>query len=165
MRERLNSKIEDALNILLQATFQMNSHADNCAYWLAYNNFINTEKIFHERYAHKFPEWADFLSNFMIKIGGKPIRKNLEDNDYDYSDHIELFEDIETELNHYREIIYKTINTISSYNFREIINFLDDYLTELVTYTNQVSVWVNKAEEISTDFSKFDKYFKEFTFV
>ena len=86
MIEFLNKETEEALNVLLQATFQMNSHADNCAYWLASNSFINTSNIFHEKYAHKFPQLADTISDFMIKMGMKPIRKALEDNDYDYSD-------------------------------------------------------------------------------
>lgn len=165
MKKIVKGKIEEMLNSLLQATFQMNSHADNCAYWLAFNNFINTQEIFHKKYAHKFPEWADLISDLMIKLGVQPIRKNLEDNDYDYADIAELFEDVETELEHYRETIYKIINTIEIQSIREFISFLDDYLLELVTYVNQVSIWVDKANENLNNSSKFDRYFESFTFI
>lgn len=165
MNEKLIKEVEEFLNSLLQATFQMNSHADNCAYWLASNNFVNTSKVFHERYAHKFPELADAISDFMIKLGMKPIRKALEENDYDYSDYIELFEDVETELVHYREIIYKTIDTIEKQNMREIVSFLDEYLLKLIDYINQVVIWENKANDIGDNYSRFDKYFESFTII
>ena len=80
---------------------------------------------------------------------------------------MELFEDVETELLHYREIICKTIDTIdsSNINVRELISYLDDYLLSLTTYINQVFIWENKANEIGENRSKFDKYFEDFTFI
>ena len=165
MRRNKDEKVEELLNSLLQVTFQMNSHADNCAYWLAFNDFIKTQNIFHEKYAHKFPEWADLISDFMIKLGFQPIRKSLEENDYDYSDFIELFEDVENELEHYKELIYKTIDTITLHNFREIVSFLDNYLLELTDYTQQVSIWLKKAEDYSNMPFEFDEKFKEITFI
>lgn len=165
MKKKMEAKVEEMLNSLLQATFQMNSHADNCAYWLAFNDFVGSQEIFHKNYAHKFPEWADLISDLMIKLGGQPIRKSLEDNDYDYSDFVELFEDVETELEHYKETIYRTIDTMETYKIREIVSFLDSYLSELVAYVNQVNIWVVKANENITNPSRFDKYFKEFTFI
>ena len=163
MKEKIFREIEDSLNSLLQATFQMNSHADNCAYWLASNNFVNSAVIFHEKYAHKFPEFADMISDFMIKLGARPIRKTLEENDYEYSDYIELFEDVETEILHYRELIYQIIDTIEKKNMREVVNFLDEYLLTLVDYLNQVNIWEVKANDIGDNYSVFDKYFESFT--
>jgi ferritin len=153
------------LNELLQATFQMNSHADNCAYWLGFNNFKKIETIFHEKFAHKFPEWADKISDIMLKLNIHPIRKGLEDNDYDYTDILELFEDVETELEHYRELIYKIIDTATAQNVREIVGFLDDFLAELLDYKSQVNIWIKKAEQLIQNPIDFDKYFESFTFI
>ena len=157
--------MEEMMNSLLQVTFQMNSHSDNCAYWLAFNNFINSEKIFHEKYAHKFPEWADSISDLMLKLGMQPIRKSLEDNDYDYSDYVELFEDVETELDHYRQIIYRTIDVANTHNIRELVGFLDAFLLELIDYKKQTKIWFKKAEENLNDSLKFDQHFESFTFI
>lgn len=165
MKKTTDGKVEEMLNSLLQATFQMNSHADSCAYWLAHNGFVNTQEIFHKKYAHKFPEWADLISDLMIKLSVQPIRKGLEDNDYEYSDYVELFEDVEAELEHYKEIIYRTIDTMETFKNREFVSFLDDYLLELATYTNQTSVWVTKANQNVNDPLSFDKHFESFTFI
>ena len=157
--------MDKTLNTLLQATFQMNSHADNCAYWLAFNNFTNISEIFHEKYAHKFPEWADKISDMMINLGYKPERYCLEENNYDYSDYMELFEDVETELEHYRELICRTIDTANTFKFRELVGFLDDFLLELVEYKKQVKIWINKASITLNSSLEFDLHFGKFTFI
>lgn len=157
--------MEKSLNILLQATFQMNSHADNCAYWLLFNNFGNAGEIFHKKYAHKFPEWADLISDLMIKLGYKPERLSLEENNYNYSDYVELFEDVEAELEHYREIICRTIEIANTHNLRELVGFLDDFLLELVDYKKQVKTWLIKAETTFNSSLGFDVYFESFTFI
>lgn len=157
--------MEEMLNSLLQATFQMNAHSDNCAYWLSFNNFTNAGEIFHKKYAHKFPEWADLISDLMIKLGFQPVRKSLEENDYDYTDYVELFEDVEAELEHYKEIIYRTIDTANTHNIRELVSFLDGFLIELVEYKNQTKIWFKKAEENLQNSLKFDCCFESFTFI
>ena len=159
----LDNTTERQLNLLLQKTFQMNSHADNCAYWLAAHDFVQSQKIYHEKYAHKFPAWADGLTDLMINLHCRPVRQGLESNVRDYSNHKELFEDTEETLIDYRKVIYDTIEIAEINNDREIINFLDDYLVELSAYVLQVTVWDNKASELEGSPSKFDKYFTSFT--
>lgn len=159
----LNTTTEQQLNILLRQTFQMNSHADNCAYWLATHDFVQTQKIYHEKYAHKFPAWADELTDLMINLQSKPVRQGLENNIHDYADHKELFEDTETKLSDYRQTIYDTIEIAEINNDREIINFLDDYLVALSPYLLQVTIWANKANALEKQPEKFDKYFESFT--
>ena len=64
----------DKLNDLLQKCFQMNSFCDNLAYNMSMLNMVNTEPIFHEKFAHKFPEFADIISNMMVALGARPVR-------------------------------------------------------------------------------------------
>lgn len=164
MGEYLHPLTEENLNMLVQATFQMNSHADNCAYWLAHNGFVNTEKIFHEKYAHIFPQWADKITDLMIKMQVRPVRKNLESNEINYIDYLVLFEEVYNQLNNYRKKIYDVIEVVEINEDREIVSFLEEFLLELTNYLNQVNIWKNKAEIIE-DPVTFDRYFNSFTFI
>lgn len=161
----LGDTTEQQLNTLLQQTFQMNSHADNCAYWLAANDYVETQQIYHEKYAHQFPAWADKLTDLMINLHCRPVREGLMNNVHEYSGHKELFEDTKVTLEKYRSLIYDTIEVAEMNNDREIVNYLDDYLVELSKYILQVNIWANKAAELDGKPAKFDKYFDSFTIV
>ena len=99
------------LQLLLKSFFNANAKSDNIAYWLGYNYYNNIEKIYHEKWAHAFPgdDFADGLSNFMLKLDIRPVRIGLESHDYDYKDLVEVFEDnknmIESLLNEVHELI------------------------------------------------------------
>ena len=160
----LHKETEKALNELLGLTFQGNSHADNCAYYLDVNTFVQTQEIFHEKYAHQFPVWADSISNLMVQLGGRPVRLALEANTDDYVSHIKLFEDVRDFLTNYREKIYEVIEIADMNNDREVVSFLDDYLLNISKYIKQSVIWVKKAQKI-TNAEDFDDEFEDFVIV
>lgn len=160
----LHKETEKALNELLGLTFQGNSHADNCAYYLDVNTFVQAQEIFHEKYAHQFPVWADGISNLIIQLGGRPVRLALEANTNDYENHIELFEDVSDFLSNYREKIYEVIEIADMNNDREVVNFLDDYLLDISKYIKQSVIWIKKAKNI-INAETFDDDFEDFIII
>lgn len=153
------------LNELLGMTFQQNAHADNCAYWLDDNAFVQATAIFHEAYAHQFPQWADGISDLMIKMGSRPTRIGLSTEDKNYTTFVEMFEDLESKLVAYRKKIYEVIDIAEEYNDREIVNFLDDYLIEISLYLKQVGIWSKKANQYKDKPEKFDAHFEKFLII
>ena len=145
-------------------TFQGNSHADNCAYYLDVNTFVQAQEIFHEKYAHQFPIWADSISNLIIQLGGRPVRLALEANTNDYKNHIELFEDVSDFLSNYREKIYDVIEIADMNNDREVVNFLDGYLLDISKYIKQSAIWITKAKKFANT-EDFDDEFEDFIII
>jgi bacterioferritin (cytochrome b1) len=160
----IHIETEKALNELLRATFQSNSHADNCAYNLAFLVMPKAEKIYHETYAHKFPEWADMISDCVISLGGVPVRQALEANIERYENIEDIFEETQDNLLVYRDKIYEAIETADIHNNREVVCFLDDLLKILTPYLKQVDIWATKAKRVNR-LDKFDEDFGDFTFI
>lgn len=160
----LHKETEKALNELLGLTFQGNSHADNCAYYLDANTFIQTQEIFHEKYAHQFPVWADSISNLIVRLGGRPVRLALEENTNDYESYTDLFLDVGQFLLDYREKIYEVIEIADMNNDREVVSFLDGYLLDISKYIKQNMIWITKAKKI-TNPEDFDDEFEDFIII
>lgn len=153
------------LNELLALTFQENAFADNCAYWLEYNSLVCATSIFHEKYAHQFPKWADEISDIMSRMSAKPIRIGLNTENKEYSNVCQLFTEVKKHLDVYREKIYEVIDIAEEDNDREIVNFLDDYLIKLSLYLKQVNIWMEKAKQYEGALEKFDKDFNKFLII
>ena len=160
----LHKETEKALNELLGLTFQGNSHADNCAYYLDANAFVQTQGIFHEKYAHQFPVWADNISNLIVQLGGRPVRLALEADINDYESHADLFMEVCQFLLDYREKIYEVIEIADMNNDREVVSFLDDYLLGISKYIKQTEIWMTKAKKI-TNAEDFDDEFEDFMII
>lgn len=161
----LQNETEKALNELLALTFQGNSQADNCAYNLASLTMLQSEKIFHEKYAHIFPEWADLISECMLTLGGIPVRKGLQENIHKYTDIALIFTSIHDFLLSYRNKIYEIIEIADMNNDREVVIFLDDLLTIILPYLKQTNIWLTKANKMKDNTEKFDDEFEDFTFI
>lgn len=160
----LHKETEKALNELLGLTFQGNSHADNCAYYLDANAFTQTQAVFHEKYAHQFPVWADSISNLIVQLGGRPVRLALEANTNEYENHAELFMEVCQFLLDYREKIYEVIEIADMNNDREVVSFLDGYLLDISKYIKQSAIWMTKAKKI-TNAEDFDDEFEDFIII
>ena len=160
----IHIETEKALNELLKATFQSNSHADNCAYNLACLIMPKAEKVYHEAYAHQFPKWADMISECIASLGGVPVRQALDSNTEKYEATEEIFEETLYNLSLYRDKIYETIEIADMHNNREVVCFLDELLKMLIPYFKQVRIWAIKAKRLDTQ-DAFDEDFEDFTFI
>jgi ferritin len=151
---------------LLQKTFQMNSHSDNCAYWLDFYGFVNTQDIVHSKYAHMFPELADKISDLMTKLNVRPKRLALEADDKDYENYVLLFADIYNKFVEYQNFIIEVIDIAEMNEDKEVVIFLENYLDNLYIFLKQTRIWKDKAETYGIDKDYcFDKDFDKFVIV
>ena len=78
---KISEATYNQLNNLLQKSFDCNAQADNLAYNIDYTRYPLTADVYHHSFAHVFPQLADVISDLMIKLNARPIRKGI--NTYD----------------------------------------------------------------------------------
>lgn len=153
-----------ALNKFLQKCFQANSFCDNLTYNMSALNMINSEPLFHEKFAHVFPGFADVVSEVMLKLDARPIRKALEENSDEYNDFKEIFNDLKEYIDQYRLDIMGVIESADINGDIEIKITMEKFLCEFVSYLNQVNIWYKKSKEYD-HIEDFDQDFASFTFI
>ena len=151
------------LNSFINLNFQMNEFCDNIAYILGYKKMVKSEEIFHSRFAHKFPEFADRISNLMIKLEVRPKRGSLKTEDRDYIDNVEMFKDLKKKIDEFRTSIIKLIDIADINNDVEVRTEMEGFLTDFIPYLNQSNIWLDKAIKYGDNLKDFDKDFSVFT--
>ena len=154
----------EKLNDFLQKCFQMNSYCDNLAYNMSALHMINVEPIFHEKFAHAFPGFADIVSEMMVKLDARPIRKALEENVNDYDNFQLIFADLKDNIDNYRENIIGVIESADINNDVEVKIIMEKFLHNFINYLNQVNIWYKKSKEYSR-VEDFNQDFASFTFI
>ena len=153
----------ESLNDFLGKCFQMNSFCDNIAYNLGYKKMVITEPIFHEKFAHVFPGLADFVSDLMLKVEARPVRKALNEDSYEYENNVSMFADLKNAIDKYRADIIKVIEIAEINDDYEIKIDMEGFLSEFKKYLDQVNTWNLKAEQYGDKVQKFDHDFPSFT--
>ena len=160
----ISEETRDQLNELVRLSFDANSVVDNFAYNLAYYDYPNTEGIVHGSFAHKFPEFADILTDMMIELDARPIRKSIETHDKDYNgDLLKIFEDNLSMCDDYRKAIIQVIEVAELNEDYEVKIKLEEFLTMFNNYRKQASVWYKYAKRYEGNYKSFDVHFEEFT--
>lgn len=154
----------DKLNILIAKTFEMNAFADNIAYNIDFSQYPRTGAIYHEAFAHHFPEIADTLSNLMIKLDARPVRHSLPGYTDDYNGNIvKMFEDTLTMCDIYRQEIISVIETAEDNGDIEVKIALEEFLLEFLPYKKQAGVWATQANRYEENYKAFDARIPTFT--
>lgn len=142
---------QEMLNRLLQELFSGNARIDNLYYNLQYQGYYNLADAIHEPVAHVMGEWADEVSDFMIKLNLKPVRYAI---DKDYAENYtvkEVFQDLLAYFEKLREIINKIIEQVSDEDeLREIAIFMDDFLiNKVLVFKKQAEEWQTTSERLN----------------
>lgn len=154
----------EKLNDFLQKCFQMNSYCDNLAYNMSALHMINVEPVFHEKFAHAFPDFADTVSEMMVKLDARPIRKALSENIDSYDNFKLIFADLKENIDSYREDVIGVIESADINSDTEVKIIMENFLINFIDYLNQVNIWYKKSKEYS-QVEDFDQDFTSFTFI
>ena len=154
----------EKLNDFLQKCFQMNSYCDNLAYNMSTLCMLNVEPIFHEKFAHAFPGFADIISEMMVKLDARPIRKALAENIDDYDNFKLIFADLKEAIDNYREDIIGVIESADINGDFEVQITMENFLSDFMKYLNQVNIWYKKSKEYS-QIEDFNQDFASITFI
>ena len=154
----------EKLNDFLQQCFQMNSYCDNLAYNMSALHMINVEPIFHEKFAHTFPAFADVISEMMVKLDARPTRKSLAENIDDYDNFQLIFADLKSAIDTYRNDIIGVIESADINGDMEVKITMEKFLCDFMNYLNQVNIWYKKSKEYGR-IEDFNQDFASFTFI
>lgn len=160
----ISEETKTQLNELVRLSFDANSVVDNLAYNIAYYDYPNIEKVIHEDFAHKFPAFADRLTNLMIKVNARPVRKGVDAHEEDYEGNlVKIFEDNLKMCDDYRMAIIQVIEVAELNEDYEIKIELEEFLNSFINYRKQADVWYKYAKRYEGDYKSFDVHFEEFT--
>lgn len=152
------------LDELVKYSFDANAVVDNYAYNLAFYRFPNIEEIVHLSFAHKFPEFSDIITDMMIRLNARPVRKGLPDHVEDFSgDLYKIFEGILGLCNTYRESVIDVIDTAEMNGDYEVKIRLEEFLIMFESYRKQADIWFEYAKRYKDDYKSFDVHFKDIT--
>ena len=159
----ISEETRKQLNELLYKSFDCNAQADNFAYNLDYMRYPNIAAIYHESYAHVFPQLADEISSLMIKVNARPVRKATHEYSEEYTDIVSLFADNDRMTEDYRRAIRKVIDVAEDNDDYEVKIAMEEFLVDFLPYVKQSDVWRYKAEEYKNSPRQFNVHFKTIT--
>ena len=124
----------------------------------------NVEPIFHEKFAHAFPGFADIISEMMVKLDARPIRKALSENVDAYDNFKLIFADLKDNVDKYREQIIGVIESADINGDVEVKIIMEKFTCDFINYLNQVNIWYKKSKEYGR-IEDFNQDFASFTFI
>ena len=151
------------MNNHIQKSFDCNAQADNFAYNIDYTLYPNIADLYHHAFAHKFPMLADVISDLMIRLNARPIRKPVNGYNSEYRSLYDLFVDNDRMMEDYRQEVRKTIDIADLNDDYEIRIAMENFLVDLLPYVKQADIWRTKAEQYKEQPYQFDVHFKELT--
>ena len=161
----VGEEMANKLNELLGVCFEMNAHSDNVAYWLRYNNYTEASKEFHEKYAHRFPVFADEITEFMAKVKVRPVRLACPAHIDNYAGSEDAFVNVKEQIQIFMDKIKDAIELAEMNDEVTVKIFLENFLMNILVYAEQADVWAEKAKLVGDNPIKFDKYFDDFTII
>lgn len=143
---RMSEESYDRLNALTAMCFNANAVFDNLAYNLDYHYYANISKVVHLHVAHVMPEWADLITEEMIQLSARPVRRAIGGYDTDYQDLKEIFTVMLNTLSELRQATRNLIDAADMDGDDEVRIFGEEFLTILKPYLKQAEEWINAAE-------------------
>lgn len=143
---RMSEESYDRLNALTAMCFNANAVFDNLAYNLDYHYYANISKVVHLHVAHVMPEWADLITEEMIQLSARPVRRAIGGYDTDYQDLKEIFTVMLDTLSELRQATRNLIDAADMDGDDEVRIFGEEFLTILKPYLKQAEEWINAAE-------------------
>lgn len=138
---RMTESSRDGMNSLAAMCFNANAIIDNLAYSLDYHYYTNVADMVHHNVAHIMPEWADLITNKMLELGARPVRKDINGYEEDYEELARIFEKLSNTLLDIRNATRSLIEAADMDGDDEVRIFGEDFLN------NQVSKFIKQADE------------------
>lgn len=160
---KISEPTYNQLNELIKFSFECNARADNFAYNIDYRRYPNIADMYHHLFAHKFPELADVISDLMVRLNARPVRKPIKGFEGEYNSLLDLFIDNDSMVEAYRQEIRKTIDIADMNDDYEVRIAMENFLLEFLPYVKQADIWRFYAEEYKDDYKSFDVHFGKLT--
>ena len=145
---RMSVKSYEKMNALVGRCFNANAIIDNLAYSLDYHYYTKIADLVHHNVAHVMPVWADLISDEMLRLSARPVRKDINGYEKDYDDLKEIFKVL---LETLEDIRYATRDLIESADLDgddEVRIFGEEFLMKVHVFIKQADEWLNAAQKL-----------------
>ena len=166
MKCYISEETVNVLNDLLKEMFKANSVADNIAYNLDGMGLHNCAGIYHEKFAHVWPELADDISGCMTKLNAKAVRRSFPGDENTYASITEAFNSSLSLVEHIRDRVLNAIDVLDyDINNKEVILELEDLAEDILDILYMSNVWsqyaeyYDKKEKVMQFDQNFDKFY------
>lgn len=143
---RMSRESYERLNALTAMCFDANAVFDNLAYVLDYHYFSNISKVVHLQVAHVMPQWADLITDKMIELSARPVRKPIGGYEKDYQELTEIFTVMLNKLEEIRGSVRGLIDSADIDGDDEVRIFAEEFLTVISPYIKQAEEWGNASK-------------------
>ena len=107
------------------------------------------------------PEWADMISDKMLELSGRPVRKEIGGYEEEYKDLKSIFKALDDVLEDIRLNVKDFIEFADMEGDDEVRIFAENFLDMMSPYVKQAEEWVNASEMLSP--AEFNIHIKEYT--
>ena len=146
----ITEKTEESLNRILQVLFGGNAKIDNLCYNLQHLYLNNLADALHTPVAHKLPELADHVSDFMDKLGGRPVRYGTVDYSEKYENAKEIFSQLSNYFEELRKDVILSIDDADMNDDVEVRIWLENFLVEeVLPLRKQAAEWLDATDKLT----------------
>lgn len=153
----IHEETSEALDVLYGAFFDLNATLDRVASVML-NDFSmpNAGEIVHLNISHTMPLLADVVSEIKDNYNLSSIRPEVHKDDRNYSNLADMFSTVLKEFSEVYEIMNKVVDIAIAHRDRNVASDMYRLFRKYNIIMGQVNTLNDKAQQMPTDFDKFD---------
>lgn len=153
----IHEETSEALDVLYGAFFDLNATLDRVASVML-NDFSmpNAGEIVHLNISHTMPLLADVVSEIKDNYNLSSIRPEVHKDDRNYSNLSDMFSTVLKEFSEVYEIMNKVVDIAIAHRDRNVTSGMYRLFRKYNIIMGQVNTLNDKAQQMPTDFDKFD---------
>lgn len=153
----IHEETSEALDVLYGAFFDLNATLDRVASVML-NDFSmpNAGEIVHLNISHTMPLLADVVSEIKDNYNLSSIRPEVHKDDRNYSNLSDMFSTVLKEFSEVYEIMNKVVDIAIAHRDRNVTSDMYRLFRKYNIIMGQVNTLNDKAQQMPTDFDKFD---------
>lgn len=153
----IHEETSEALDVLYGAFFDLNATLDRVASVML-NDFSmpNAGEVVHIAISHAMPLLADVVSEIKDNYNLSSIRPEVHKDDRKYSNLADMFSIVLKEFSDVYEIMNKVVDIAIAHRDRNVTSDMYRLFRKYNIIMGQVNTLNDKAQQMPTDFDKFD---------
>ena len=148
---RMSNESYEGMNNLTAMCFNANAVIDNLAYSLDYHYYNRIADIVHHSVAHAMPALADQITDQMLKLSARPVRKDINGYAEDYETPKEVFQVLLQTLEGIRQYTKDLIEIADMNEDDEVRIFAEEFLMHVMCYVKQSEEWIDAASKMDAN--------------
>lgn len=158
----ISEKTNESLDLLVGKAFDLNRSFDR-AVSIMQNKWCmpHAADIIHHNLAHLFPLLADVISGFKDSWNLTTVYPETHEDKRDYNNLFDMMGTLHEEVIDFYLMIKMVYNLAETERDFNVVAMLVNFMNQLTIVVSQVYTLKDKAEQMPTDYDKFDNHISE----